>query len=188
MKKTVLVVLADGFEEIEAVTPIDVLRRAGADVIVAGVGKREVTGSHGISFGTNVMLEQYQGVPDAVVLPGGMTGALNLAKSETLKDVLQQVKKADKVIAAICASPAVVLAPLGLLDGHKATCHPGLEEKFGSRVKFNEDRVVVDGPFITSQGPGTALEFSLRLVSQLFDKEMAEKLSKTMVAAPFLLQ
>ena len=180
MKKTALVVLADGFEEVEAVTPIDALRRAGIEVIIAGVGKREVTGAHDITIETNLMIEQYQGVPDAVILPGGMPGASNLKKSEALKDVLQKVKRADKIIAAICASPAVVLAPLGLLDGHKATCYPGFEDELGTRIKFSPDRVVVDGQFITSRGPGSALEFSLALVRQLIDKETEEKLAKAM--------
>ncbi|PIU39866.1 MAG: DJ-1 family protein, partial [Candidatus Omnitrophica bacterium CG07_land_8_20_14_0_80_50_8] len=127
MKKTALIVLADGFEEIEAVTPIDVLRRAGIEVIVAGVGKREVTGAHDITVETDLMLEQYQGIPDAVVLPGGMPGAANLNQSEALKDLLQKMKRAGKIIAAICASPAVVLAPNGILEGKKATCYPGFE-------------------------------------------------------------
>ena len=187
MKKVALVVLADGFEEVEAITPIDALRRAGIEVIVAGIGKREVTGAHGVIFGTNLMLEQYQGLPDAVVLPGGMPGASNLIKSEALKDVLQKAKRADKIIAAICASPAAVLAPLGLPEGHKATCYPGFEDELGSKVKFSPERVVTDGQFITSRAPGTALEFSLRLVSELIDKEAAEKVAKAMMAPASIL-
>src|SRR3989338_1408835 len=120
MRKTVLVALADGFEEIEAVTIIDILRRAGIEVIVAGVGGRQVTGSHGITVDANVLLEQYEGTPDAVVLPGGMPGAKNLKESAALRDILHQMKKANKLIGAICASPAVLLASYGFLDGKKA--------------------------------------------------------------------
>src|SRR3989338_804820 len=116
MKKIVLIVLADGFEEIEAVTPIDVLRRAGLEVVVAGLGKRQIMGSHGITIETDLMLEQYSGAPDAVILPGGMPGAENLRKSETLKSILQKMKKENKLIGAICASPAVVLSSHSILD------------------------------------------------------------------------
>jgi 4-methyl-5(b-hydroxyethyl)-thiazole monophosphate biosynthesis len=182
MKKTVLIVLADGFEEIEAITPIDVLRRAGLEVVVAGVGKREITGAHGITVETNVMLEQYQESPDAIVLPGGMPGAANLKESEALQDILQKMKKGGKLIGAICASPAVVLSPAGILDGKKATCYPGFESDFGSKVIFSQDRVVRDGQVTTSKGPGTALEFALELVSQLVSPDAAKKLSQTMVA------
>ena len=180
MRKTVLIVLADGFEEIEAVTPIDVLRRAGLEVIVAGVGKREVTGAHEITVETDIMLEQYQGSPDAIILPGGMPGAENLQKSEALKDLLQKMKKSGKLITAICASPAVVLAPNGILDGKKATCYPGFENELGPKVKFLPERVVTDGLVVTSRGPGTAMEFSLELVSQLVSLEKAEQLSQKM--------
>lgn len=182
MKKTVLVVLADGFEEIEAITPIDVLRRAGLEVIVAGVGKREITGSHGITVETDLMLEQYEGLPDAVVLPGGSPGAENLNKSEALQDILQKASRSNKIIGAICAAPAVVLAPAGLLDGKKATCYPGYENQFGQKIKFSADRVVTDGLIVTSRGPGSALEFALELVGRLVDKETAEKLSKKILA------
>jgi len=181
MKKTALIVLADGFEEIEAVTPIDVLRRAGIEVIVAGVGKREVTGAHDITVETDLMLEQYQGIPDAVVLPGGMPGAANLNQSEALKDLLQKMKRAGKIIAAICASPAVVLAPNGILEGKKATCYPGFENDLGSKIKFVKDRVVTDGQVITSRGPGTAMEFSLAVVSQLASGEKSEQVAQKMV-------
>ncbi len=182
MKKTVLVVLADGFEEIEAVTPIDVLRRAGLEVIVAGVGKREVPGAHGITVETDIILEQYQGSPDAIVLPGGMPGASNLQKSQAVNDIIRKVAKAGKLIGAICASPAVVLAPAGILEGKRATCYPGFEDEFGSKVVFTEERVVRDGQVITSRGPGSALEFSLELVSHLVNDETAKKLAQTMVA------
>ncbi len=181
MKKTALIVLADGFEEIEAITPIDVLRRAGIEVIVAGVGKREIIGAHDITVETDLMIEQYQGTPDAVILPGGMPGAENLNKSEALKDLLQKMKRSGKIIGAICAAPAVVLAPNGLLDGRKATCFPGYENDLGPKVKFLPERVVSDAQVITSRGPGSAMEFSLELVSQLVSAEKAEQLSQKMV-------
>lgn len=182
MRKTVLVVLADGFEEIEAITPIDVLRRAGLEVIVAGVGKREVPGAHGVTIETDIILEQYQGAPDAVVLPGGMPGAANLQKSQAVNDVIRKVAKAGKLIGAICASPAVVLAPAGILEGKRATCYPGFEDEFGSKVVFTEERVVRDGQVITSRGPGSALEFSIELVRHLVNEDAAKKLAQAMVA------
>ena len=182
MRKTVLVPLADGFEEIEAVTIIDILRRAGIEVIVAGVGGRQVTGSHGITVEANVLLEQYEGTPDAVVLPGGMPGAKNLKESAALRDILHQMKKANKLIGAICASPAVVLASYGFLDGKRATCYPGFENQLGPKVTFSKERVVHDGQIITSRGPGSALEFSLELVKELVGAPMAEKLSQDTIA------
>ena len=120
MTKIVVIVLAEGFEEIEAITPIDVLRRAGLQVMIAGVGGKEITGAHGIKVGTDMALEDYRGVPDAVVLPGGLPGADNLKKSKAVEALLKRVKESQKIIAAICASPARVLAPQGILDGKKA--------------------------------------------------------------------
>ena len=178
VKKTVLVILADGFEEIEAVTPIDVLRRAGLEVLAAGVGKRQIEGAHGVRFETDIVLEQYSGVPDAVVLPGGLPGADNLKKSKAVSDLLSRMQKSDKIIAAICAAPARVLAPSGMLDGKKATCYPGFEGEFSSKTTFMPDRVVRDGRIITSRGPGSALEFSLELVRSLVDEKTAAKLSE----------
>ncbi len=182
MSKSVLVVLADGVEEIEAVTPIDILRRAGLAVNVAGVGKQEITGSHGIKITADVVLEDYKDIPDAIVLPGGLPGANHLKRSKILSDLLLKMKENQKIIGAICASPARVLAPLGILDGKTATCYPGFEKEFGPKVKFMEDRVVRDGLVITSRGPGSALEFSLRLVEELVDAEMAKKLKNDLLA------
>lgn len=181
MKKTVLIVLADGFEEIEAVTPIDVLRRAGLNVVIAGVGKKEITGAHDIKVSADVQIENYAEIPDAVVLPGGMPGASNLQKSSAVNQLLQKMKNSNKIIGAICASPAVVLSPAGVLDGKKATCYPGFESDFSPQVKVSQDRVVRDGLVTTSRGPGSALEFSLELVSQLVDEETANKLAQGML-------
>lgn len=182
MAKTVLVVLAEGFEEVEAVTPADVLRRAGADVVIAGVGGRAIRGAHGIRIETDIALEDYRGLPDAVVLPGGQPGADNLCKSAKLTALLADMHAQERMIAAICASPAVVLAPLGILDNRSATCFPGYEKEIGSRGKFSEDRVVCAGHVITSRGPGTALEFSLELARRLAGKTKADALASAMLA------
>ncbi len=175
--KTVLIILAEGFEEIEAVASIDVLRRAGLNVITAGVGKKEITGAHGIKVSADTPLENYTDTPDAVVLPGGMPGADNLKKSPAVKNILQKVKNANRLIGAICASPAVVLSGHGILDGKKATCYPGFEKDFSSKVTVCQDRVVQDGLVITSRGPGTAIEFALALVRELVDEKTAQTLS-----------
>jgi 4-methyl-5(b-hydroxyethyl)-thiazole monophosphate biosynthesis len=182
MAKTVLVVLADGFEEIEAVTPIDVLRRAGLEVTVAGVGKKRVEGAHGVRFEADVELERFSGTPDAIVLPGGMPGAKNLAASRELAALLGRLNAAGKVIGAICAAPGVVLAPQGLLEGRKATCYPGYEKGFGPKTTFTASRVVWDGNVVTSRGPGSALEFALELAAKLAGEAVAAKLSEGMLA------
>src|SRR4051812_28785899 len=137
--KKVLIVLAPGFEEVEAVTPMDVFRRAGLEVTVAGVGGTVVEGAHRIRIQADIAIENYRGSPDAIVLPGGMPGAENLAKSDAVSRLLDQAVKEGKLIAAICASPAVVLAPRGILSGRKATCYPGFENRFGSNISFTTD-------------------------------------------------
>lgn len=181
MSKKVLILLADGFEEIEAVTPIDVLRRAGLEVTVAGVSGLEVTGAHSVRIRADVELASYQGVPDAVILPGGMPGAKNLVESKQVLELVKKVYEQKKVVGAICASPAVVLTPTGILEGKKATCYPGFEGELPSSVTFCEERVVVDGNVITSRGPGTALEFALNLVEQLVGKRDAAQLREGML-------
>lgn len=182
MKKSVVVVLARGFEEIEAVTCIDVLRRAELDVTVAGVDAKDVEGAHGIRVTADVRLDDYKGSPDAVVLPGGLPGADNLKKSPEVASLLERTRAADKLIAAICAAPAVVLAPTGVLDGKRATCYPGFEKQFGPAVTLSKERVVRDGRVITSGGPGTALEFALALAGELAGDETARRLASGMLA------
>jgi len=177
MSKKVVIVLADGFEEIEAVTSIDVLRRAGLDVVTLGVGKRNIEGAHGIKIETDALLEEFDDTPDAIILPGGMPGSENLSKSKELVGLLQKVDKSRKVIGAICAAPALVLAPNGFLTNRKATCYPSFESKFNSNTTFSEDRVVVDGHFITSRGPGSSLEFSLEIVRKLIGEERSKGLA-----------
>ena len=182
MSEQIVVVLAEGFEEIEAVTPIDVLRRAGLDVLVAGVGATAVRGAHGVTYQCDVALEEIQSTPGAIVLPGGMPGAENLGKSEAVKELTLRVHESGGICAAICAAPALTLAKFGLLDGRTATCYPTFEKEFDPSTKHSEDRVVVDGNIVTSRGPGTSLEFSLKLAAILAGPTVAEQLKGEMLA------
>ena len=183
MSKVVLIVLAEGFEEIEAVTPMDVLRRAGLDVIIAGVGGKAIKGAHGITVNADVKLEDYKEVPDAVYLPGGLPGAVNLGKSAAVRSLLRKMNEQKKTIAAICAAPAAVLAPAGLVKGKRATCYPGFEKELGAgEATFTADRVVQDGHVFTSRGPGTAMEFSIELARQLAGESKAAELKQGMLA------
>ena len=184
MKKKALIILAEGFEEIEAVTPIDVLRRAQIEVTVAGLNPEEklVKGSRDIIIKTEVSLERAGSDFDAVILPGGMPGANNLSKSNRVNSLLSTMNQEGKIIAAICAAPAVVLAPAKILDGKKATSFPGMENLFGKEVVFSDDDVVIDGNIITSKGVGTALRFALAIVEKLAGKEISETIKQKMVA------
>jgi 4-methyl-5(b-hydroxyethyl)-thiazole monophosphate biosynthesis len=181
MPKKVLVLLAEGFEEVEAVTPIDYLRRCGIEVTAAAVGNSlYVKGSHGIRITADALLESLfaegrllPSVWDGVIVPGGLPGADNLAASKETGILITEMAAQSKLICAICAAPARVLAPLGLLKGKNFTCFPGEEEKVTSPssasygARWKEDRVVIDGSFITSRGAGTAGEFACAIVEKL---------------------
>jgi 4-methyl-5(b-hydroxyethyl)-thiazole monophosphate biosynthesis len=182
MPEQVVVVLAPGFEEIEAVTPIDVLRRAGLDVVVAGVGATAVQGSHGVTFQCDIALEDIQSTPRAIVLPGGLPGSENLGKSGAVKELTMRVHESGGICASLCAAPAMTLAKFGLLDGRTATCYPSFEKEFDPSTKPSEDRVVVDGNIVTSRGPGTSLEFSLKLAAILAGPAAADELQGQMLA------
>jgi 4-methyl-5(b-hydroxyethyl)-thiazole monophosphate biosynthesis len=181
MLKTALVILAEGFEEVEGIAPVDTLRRAGVRVTIAGLKDRQVKSSRHIGVQADILLRDLVEMPDAVILPGGMPGATNLAKSEEVANLIKKMNAAGKIVAAICAAPAAVLAPLGILDGKKATCYPGCESDFKGKTAHVRDRVVVDGNIITSQGPGTALEFSIEIVRQLVGKETADDIRDKML-------
>jgi 4-methyl-5(b-hydroxyethyl)-thiazole monophosphate biosynthesis len=174
MAKTAVVILADGFEEVEAIAPVDVLRRSGVRVTIAGVGGSRIKSSRGIGVEAEKPVEDITELPDAVILPGGLPGASNLARSAGVGEFIKKMNAAGKIVAAICAAPAVVLAPLDVLDGKKATCYPGCETDFSKKTVYVKDRVVTDGNIITSQGPGTALEFALTIAARLAGKEMAD--------------
>jgi 4-methyl-5(b-hydroxyethyl)-thiazole monophosphate biosynthesis len=182
MSKRVVVVLAPGFEEIEAVTPIDVLRRANLEVTVAGVGGTAIEGSHGVTFQCDVEVEKIDVPPDAIILPGGLPGSENLGKSHAVQALTLKVRDNGGVCAAICAAPALTFARWGLLDDRTATCYPSLEKEFGSSTTHSEARVVVDGNIVTSRGAGTALEFSLRLAGILASSTTADDLRQSMLA------
>ncbi len=178
--KNVIVVIADGIEELEAVSIIDVLRRAQVGVRVSSIEDREITGANGIkimadSIYVDEAIEDY----DGIILPGGTNGArLFAAYSPLLKDIKDFVKD-NKLVAAICASPALVLAKTGILDNKNATCYPQFKDKL---AKFVDEKVVEDGNIITSQGPGTALAFALRLAHKLAGEKVALEVKTGMLA------
>ncbi|MBA7477055.1 Protein/nucleic acid deglycase 3 [subsurface metagenome] len=181
MSKKVLVAIADGTEELEAVTIIDVLRRAEANVTVASVGAKQVTASRGVKLVADAVISDCLGtVYDLIVLPGGMPGAEHLRDSKELTDMLKEQAASGRLYAAICASPAVALKPHGLLENKKATCYPSLLSELDNP---EQAKVVVDGNCITSQGPATALEFSLKLIEILFDKQKSREVAKAMLAS-----
>ena len=182
-EKSAIVIVAYGFEEIETVCCIDILRRAGVKVTVAGLGTDMPLGSRGITIKTDALLADMPEdlLPSAVVLPGGGAGARNLHESPAVSELVMKAAAQGKIIAAICAAPAVVLAPLGVLNGRKATCFPGMENAFGPDVTFSEDAVVTDGNIITSRGAGTAFEFALAVAQVLVGPEKAQTVARQSV-------
>jgi 4-methyl-5(b-hydroxyethyl)-thiazole monophosphate biosynthesis len=174
--------LADGFEETEAIASIDILRRADINVIMCGLNNKTVTGAHDIKVEADMTLDDFSDDLDALVLPGGMPGAEHLARSEKVKKLIQETNNKGRVVAAICASPAVVLAPTGILSGKRATCYPGMEKELGKDTAFIEENVVVDGNIITSRGPGTALQFALAIVEKMLGKDAADTHKKRTLA------
>jgi 4-methyl-5(b-hydroxyethyl)-thiazole monophosphate biosynthesis len=187
MVKKALVFLADGFEEIEAITPIDYLRRAGVELTTVSIGsERSVQSARRVTVNADTTLEK-QGKAnaadwDAVVVPGGGLGAENLAASAAVGSFIKAMAEAGKLVCAICAAPAVVLAPLGLLKGREFTCYPGMEEKV-SEATWKADRVVIDGTLITSRGAGTAGEFAIAIIEKLLGQTEAEKIAKSVLLA-----
>ena len=166
------VLFADGCEEIEAITPVDLLRRAGIEVLMVGVTGKDIEGGHGIRITTDMTVDEIDQDLDAVLVPGGLGGADNLSQSAAGNALIQKLFKAGKLVASICASPARVLHPLGILEGKRFTCFPGFEEGLEGG-QFSEDRVVVDGSLITSRGAGTAAEWSVAVISYLVGEEKA---------------
>ncbi len=178
--KKVMIPLAEGFEEIEAVTNIDVLRRAGLDVITAGVEKKEVEGDHGLKIEADLLLDEVEiNELDAIVLPGGMPGADNLRNNDKLLWLISELDVREGLIAAICAAP-MVLDKAGVIKDKKATSYPGFGDKMPS-CDYQEERVVRDHNVITGRGPGVAMEFALEVVRYLIGHEKVDELKKAMI-------
>ncbi|AEV31008.1 DJ-1 family protein [Sphaerochaeta pleomorpha str. Grapes] len=176
MVPSVLVILANGFEEIEAITPIDMLRRSGANVTVAGLDNLTIIGSHKLEVTCDALLSDCKQTYDCVVCPGGSLGSKNLASSFlVLEKCIQTAEKG--VVASICAATAVVLGKTGLLDNHTVTGYPGTEKECPGLV-FSSEKVVTDRNLVTAQGAGCAMEFSLAIIAKLFDSVTAGKLSR----------
>lgn len=174
MVPSVLVVLAEGFEEIEAITPIDLLRRSGAKVTVAGLSGLTVHGAHGICVVCDKLLSECNEEYEALVLPGGGEGSMNLASSFAVLELA--IKTSQKgVVAAICAAPSVVLGKTGLLDGKRVTGFPGSECE---GLVLENEKVITDGNIITAQAAGSAVDFSLAIITKIFDAETAKKIGK----------
>ncbi len=173
--------LADGFEEIEALTVVDVLRRAEVEVKTVSIsGKKEVTGAHNITVMADILFEDADySKAEMIVLPGGMPGTLNLEKHKRLTEKIKEFYENDKWLAAICAAPSI-LGKLGLLKGKSATCYPGFEKHFIG-ADCSQEPVVVSDKIVTSRGPGTAMYFALELVKVIKGNELSEKLRKDMI-------
>lgn len=167
----ILVPLAEGFEEIEAVSVIDILRRADIEVVTAGLKEGPVGGSHNILILPDTSLNKIDFRDfDGIVLPGGSPGFVNLGNDERILNMAREMDRAGKYVAAICAAPSVLIKA-GVLQGRKATVSPSGQAQVAACAEFCEDRVVVDKNLITSRSPGTALEFALKLVEVLVGKE-----------------
>ncbi len=182
--RKILVPLAEGFEEIEAVTVIDVLRRAGYEVVVAGLKAGNVKGSKGIQILPDRTLEEaLKEDYDMVVLPGGQPGTEHLKADARVLELLRKMNERKKWIGAICAAPTV-LAQAGVGEGRRVTSYPGTEDEL-ARYRYSEERVVRDETFITSRGAGSAMEFALELVNVLSGKLKASELAGKMIAKDF---
>ena len=179
--KKVYVFLADGFEDVEALIPVDVWRRGGIKVTTVSITDFPlVQSAHGVNIETDVMFEQCDFTDaDLLFLPGGMPGASNLYAHEGIRKAVREQAKKGKKIAAICAAPAVVLAQLGILDGKRATCYPGFEEML-KKATYTGDLVTVDNNITTGEGPAAAFPFAYELLGQLVDTQTADQIAEGM--------
>lgn len=182
MTVTVLVPLAQGCEELEAVTIIDLLRRAGINVVTAGLDGNPVRASRGVMLVPDTELDTaLERNYDMVVLPGGAEGANNLKNDTRINELLKAMADSGRFTAAICAAPKV-LAASGVLDGRQATCYPGhIDRDNPQQIRLSDDPVVVDGKVITSRGPGTAMDFALTLIETLAGKAKRDEVEAGLV-------
>ncbi len=177
-----IVFLADGFEEVEALTVVDLLRRADIEVSTVSIsGSLRVTGRSRIEVAADMLYEDAKPeLADLLVLPGGMPGTTHLMLHKGLCADLVKAHDEKRIIAAICAAPTV-FGRLGLLDGKRACCYPGMEDRLGGAEAVTDEEVVVDGGIITSRGAGTAIPFSLKLIEALKDESAALEIKKSIV-------
>ena len=180
--KKILVPLADGFEEIEAVTVIDVLRRVNLEVSVAGVKEGPIKGRSGLVVTPEVTLDEVMGSSqfDMIVLPGGQPASNTLRDDRRVMRLLKEMEDKGAYVAAICAAP-LALNAAGLLEGKEFTCYPGVEKNLPVQG-FSAQRVVKSGKLVTSRGPGTAMEFAIELVRELCGDDAADTVAKQVVA------
>jgi len=178
----VVVPLAAGFEEIETSAIVDIFRRAKIEVVTAGLkGKGEVEGAHGVKFISDVALDEIRPDDyDAIVLPGGYPGFVNLGNDKRVLNLVKDMYAKDKYVAAICGAPSV-LSKSGVLKGSNATIYPGCRDML-TDAEYMDERVVKDKKIITSQGPGTAIEFAIKLVEVFISAEKAEEIKKDVLA------
>lgn len=176
----VYVLLGTGFEEVEAIAPVDLLRRAGVSVLTVGVDGKAVTGSHGITVEADITLEQMDLTDlEMIVLPGGLGGVATARSSQAALDALRFAYENNKFVAAICAGPTV-LAELGIIGDRRATCYPGCETGMGNAAMV-EAACVTDGKLITGASAGCAIPFALGLIEALKGKEEADRIAKQIV-------
>ena len=169
--------LANGFEEVEALAPLDLLRRAGCDVTTVGVGGDMILGAHGIAVQADIPDTMFRdSKPEMIILPGGMPGSKNLDESRIVDSAIKSAVRNDAYIAAICAAP-FILGKRGLLEGKKAICYPGFEKEL-TGAHICAEKVVRDGKFITAAGMGVAVDFGLALVEVMKDAQTAADLRK----------
>ena len=173
----VFIFLADGFEELEAIAPIDIFRRAGFDVTVISISnEKTVRGAHNISVLADCLFtEADYNVADLLYLPGGMPGTKNLGEHAGLKNLLMKQARENKKVAAICAAPSI-LGKLGLLNGKEAICFPGFEDQL-TGATLSKEKMVESGNISTARGAGVAIQFALKLVEELKGKNLAEQLA-----------
>lgn len=173
----VYILLADGFEEVETVSPVDALRRAGVEVALVGVTGAVVTGSHGMRLAADVEIDGIDPAScEAIVVPGGLRGVQNIKASEKALGAINAAYGAGKYVCAICAGPTV-LAQLGITDGKKAVCYPGMEDEMGSAHMVPGAAAVTDGRVITGRSAGTAWDFAFAILTALRGAEAARKVS-----------
>ncbi|HUI08088.1 MAG TPA: DJ-1 family glyoxalase III [Verrucomicrobiae bacterium] len=178
----VLVPLAPGFEEIEAITVVDILRRAGVDVVVAGTQPGPIEASRKTKHLPDCSLDDVRAEDfDMIVLPGGQPGATHLRNDGRIRKLIERIQARNGRIAAICAAPTV-LAAYGMLRGRTATSHPSVRTEVAAATNISDERVVVDGPVVTSQAAGTAMEFAFRLVEILCGAEKVAEVNRSVLA------